>query len=273
MTGPWYDKWRLWVDYLGPHGDWARRELLDRRVLGLLKNVNGKKILDVGCGEGRLTRMLGRRGAEVVGIDSVPGLVALAQAIEEGRVTQEDRKRWPWLQRVRTGRSCSGNVTYQVADVARLPKRLTCAFDGAVVCCTLNSVAELDGAVRAVSRSLKEYGVCILAIPHPQVIWPQLAVPAGTPVFNNRLSIPYEEFIAPGLEVPNHYHPMAKLLNSFGKNRLLLEHLEEPLLSDPGSRRNCGEIEKVMSVRGFPHPSKAPWFLIARFVKVPVDET
>ena len=49
-------------------------------ALDLLDPQPGERILDVGCGEGTLTRKIVERGASVVGIDNSPEMVAAAQA-------------------------------------------------------------------------------------------------------------------------------------------------------------------------------------------------
>lgn len=49
-------------------------------VLDLLAPQRGERILDVGCGDGALTARIAASGAEVVGIDSSPELVAAARA-------------------------------------------------------------------------------------------------------------------------------------------------------------------------------------------------
>lgn len=51
-----------------------------QRTLGRLE---GKQVLDVGCGEGTFTRMVRRQGARrVIGIDQSEGMIKLAQEIE-----------------------------------------------------------------------------------------------------------------------------------------------------------------------------------------------
>jgi SAM-dependent methyltransferase len=50
-------------------------------ALDLLDPQLGERILDVGCGDGALTHKIVERGAEVVGVDNSPGLVAAARAI------------------------------------------------------------------------------------------------------------------------------------------------------------------------------------------------
>ena len=54
---------------------------LGEAALDLLDPVVGEKILDVGCGDGALTHKIVERGAEIVGVDNSPQLVAAARAI------------------------------------------------------------------------------------------------------------------------------------------------------------------------------------------------
>jgi SAM-dependent methyltransferase len=49
-------------------------------ALDLLDPQPGERILDVGCGEGTLTRKIIERGATVLGIDNSPEMVAAARA-------------------------------------------------------------------------------------------------------------------------------------------------------------------------------------------------
>ena len=49
-------------------------------ALELLDPQPGERILDVGCGEGTLTKKIAERGATVLGIDNSPEMVAAAQA-------------------------------------------------------------------------------------------------------------------------------------------------------------------------------------------------
>lgn len=52
---------------------------LGAAALDLLDPKPGERILDVGCGDGTLTRQIIERGADVVGIDSSPELAAVAR--------------------------------------------------------------------------------------------------------------------------------------------------------------------------------------------------
>jgi trans-aconitate methyltransferase len=53
---------------------------LGAAALDLLDPRPGERILDVGCGEGTLTRMIMERGATVLGVDSSPEMIAAAGA-------------------------------------------------------------------------------------------------------------------------------------------------------------------------------------------------
>ncbi|HUE78826.1 MAG TPA: methyltransferase domain-containing protein [Sphingomicrobium sp.] len=53
---------------------------LGAAALDLLDPQPGERILDIGCGDGALTRRIAERGARVVGVDSSPEMVAAAVA-------------------------------------------------------------------------------------------------------------------------------------------------------------------------------------------------
>ena len=55
--------------------------LVTKRVVELLGNVFGKKILDVGCGNGKVSRMLAQSGGIVFGTDKVEDQVVIAKNI------------------------------------------------------------------------------------------------------------------------------------------------------------------------------------------------
>jgi len=62
-------------------GDRNRTHLLDPAMLDAVGDVAGLKVIDVGCGEGRFSRMLAHLGADVTGIDLTPALVAEAKKL------------------------------------------------------------------------------------------------------------------------------------------------------------------------------------------------
>ena len=68
-----YDRWR--ASTTG-----AITERLERAlILDLLGDVNGLRVLDVGCGDGDLAADLARRGAHVTGVDASPAMIEAAR--------------------------------------------------------------------------------------------------------------------------------------------------------------------------------------------------
>ncbi|MGE3404091.1 MAG: class I SAM-dependent methyltransferase [Vicinamibacterales bacterium] len=78
-----------WDEY-APFYDWENARTLGRRDLPfwrrLAQHIDGR-VLELGCGTGRLTIPLGRAGVRIVGIDrSVPMLARAAQRVKRGRL-------------------------------------------------------------------------------------------------------------------------------------------------------------------------------------------
>jgi SAM-dependent methyltransferase len=61
-------------------GERVRTMLLDPVMLRLAGDVVGAHVLDLGCGEGRFSRMLGERGAHAVGIDPIAPMIEAARS-------------------------------------------------------------------------------------------------------------------------------------------------------------------------------------------------
>ena len=102
-----------------------------RDLLILLNAKPGERILDVGCGTGQLTSEITQFGAEVVGIDSSPDMIATA------------RKNFPQLQ-------------FEVADVTALT--FANEFDVVVSNAALHWVRDQPSAIASIARALKPHG-------------------------------------------------------------------------------------------------------------------
>lgn len=98
--------------------------------------------LEVGCGEGRVTRDLEQAGHDVIAIDASPTLLAAAAAFEGTR-------------------SC-----YAVANAAHLPFR-DAAFDLAVAYNSLMDMDDMPRTVREVARVTRPGGHLCICVTHP----------------------------------------------------------------------------------------------------------
>ncbi|MEP7186878.1 MAG: methyltransferase domain-containing protein [Rhodanobacter sp.] len=57
----------------------SRRLVTDGAIIQAVLSVAPKSVLDIGCGEGWLTRVLAGEGISVTGVDAVPDLIELAR--------------------------------------------------------------------------------------------------------------------------------------------------------------------------------------------------
>jgi len=98
-------------------------------ALDLLDPQPGERILDVGCGEGTLTKKIVERGATVLGIDNSPEMIAAARAAGIDAIPL-----------------AAENMTF------------SSEFDAAFSNATLHWVLEKEQAARAIYRALKGGG-------------------------------------------------------------------------------------------------------------------
>lgn len=66
------------IEGFGDEGDFTRKYLLNSAIFTLLGDVRGKMILDAGCGQGYLSRLLAKRGASVTGVEPAEAFYAYA---------------------------------------------------------------------------------------------------------------------------------------------------------------------------------------------------
>ena len=78
LDGGWTASARAYIEFQD-RGDPSRSMLLDAVMLRLCGDVAGRRILDLGCGEGRFSRMLAGRSASMVALDLVREMVMTAR--------------------------------------------------------------------------------------------------------------------------------------------------------------------------------------------------
>ena len=134
--------------------DWAKfAETNDYRIhfliphtLKLLGHVNGKSILDLGCGEGGYARILSKKGAVVTAIDGSAKLIEIAQekAGQEGL-----------------------SIPHLVRNANALDGIKTQSFDIALASMSLMDVEDYGGALVEIRRVLRKGGKLLMSILHP----------------------------------------------------------------------------------------------------------
>ncbi|KPV64676.1 MAG: hypothetical protein AOA65_0892 [Candidatus Bathyarchaeota archaeon BA1] len=112
----------------------------------MLDSVNGLRVLDAGCGNGYLCRLLAKRGAKVTGIDISRRYIEIAKKREEESPL---------------------GVDYHVGSVCNLVMFPDEGFDAVVSNMVLMDVHDLDKAMKEFHRVLKSEGRLVFSIMHP----------------------------------------------------------------------------------------------------------
>jgi 2-polyprenyl-3-methyl-5-hydroxy-6-metoxy-1,4-benzoquinol methylase len=139
--------------------------------LQVVGEVRGLKVFDAGCGEGYLSRILVRRGAEVTGADVSAPLVEIART-----------------------KAFADQIHYLIADLSQPLPDYTGQFDLATSFFVLNDIYDYRGFLMTVGTVLKPGGRMVLLMNNPYSF-----------VIRNFVT----DYFAPGLAYP--YRGMADL--------------------------------------------------------------
>ncbi len=138
--------WEHWEQQANNWAEWARLPDFDSYwsyapTFFDLVPAPGSGTLEIGCGEGRVSRDLAARGHRVVGVDASPTLIRMAR--------EADDTSW-----------------YIRCDAAALPFGGE-AFDLAIFYNCLMDFDDMEGSIREASRVLKRGGRLCASITHP----------------------------------------------------------------------------------------------------------
>lgn len=123
-----------------------RKVFLIPHTFALLGEVAGKRMLDVGCGEGGYSRRLAREGAIVTGVDGSARLIEIAKqrAEKEGL-----------------------SIVYEIRNANSLYGLEYDGFDIVLAAMSLMDVEDYKGAVAEIYRVLRKGGEFLMSITHP----------------------------------------------------------------------------------------------------------
>lgn len=85
QTDDWHAQADAYVAYFQDNPNRTSTTLVFPRMLELFGDLNGLRVLDFGCGQGRFARMLADAGAKVTAYDSSSAELANARALSKGQ--------------------------------------------------------------------------------------------------------------------------------------------------------------------------------------------
>jgi ubiquinone/menaquinone biosynthesis C-methylase UbiE len=127
--------------------DYYRYEFLGPAQVALCGDVNGKRLLDVGCGSGYFAREMAERGAEVTAID------ISSRMIEHAREAETAARR---------------PIDFVVLDAADIPSRFgPQSFDVVTACLSLQDMPAPAAVIRGIHAVIRPEGRLVASITHP----------------------------------------------------------------------------------------------------------
>lgn len=216
----------------------VRTGMLDSWMLDALGNVRGKRALDIGCGEGRFSRLLAELGAEVAGVDLTEPLIERARYL------------------------AVGGDTYVVGDAENLIGIADESFDIAVSYIVLVDLLDYRASIKAAYRVLKPGGRFIVCNIHPM----RSAVPYGwVNLAGRKLFYAVDrywdegprDFPWWGKNFVNMHRTLSSYVNAFVESGFVLEGMEEPVPSE----------QQIVENPSFDDEFRAPNFVVFRLGK------
>ena len=159
----------------------------------------------------------------------------------------------PTTGQIETAAARGGGVTYVRGGAEGLPFAAG-AFDGVVICLTLEHLDPFEPAIVEVARVLEPGGRFLLFLNHPL-----LQAPGSGWIDDHILEEQYwrvgpylpddvaMEEVAPGVRLPFMHRPLSRYINVMSDNGLLVEHMDEPP-PPPGFLAQAPEYAEAASI-------------------------
>jgi len=214
LADSWEAQSRQWIEWTRHPGHDSYGRYHRDQFLELLPPP-GRYTVDVGCGEGRLTRHLKGLGHRIVGIDAAPSLIEAARAADP-------------------------SMDLRIADAAALPLDDASA-DLVVAFMSLHDIDAMEAVLRDIARVLQPGGRLCFAIVHPINSAGRFERPAADAPF-----VIAGDYLRPfryadtverdGLAMTFHsqHRPLEAYCGALAAAGLLIESLREPGVPDHG---------------------------------------
>ncbi|WP_040493052.1 class I SAM-dependent methyltransferase [Ilumatobacter nonamiensis] len=211
------DLWETHADWwIAGFTDGADPEYVDQILPMAADELAGAaRVLDIGCGDGQISRLAASAGARVTGID-------------------------PTWNCVRVARERGGGADYSRASASGLPFG-DGAFDAAVACLVFEHIDDVDEAIAEVARVLEPGGRFCFFLNHPILQAP------GSVWVDDHLVDPPEQYwrlgpyldeietveeVELGVRIRFVHRPLSRYVNALARNGLRIDRMVEPAPPD-----------------------------------------
>ncbi|WP_421708470.1 class I SAM-dependent methyltransferase [Algihabitans sp.] len=151
VSKAWDENATAWVEQVRAGRDLYREAYNNPSFLAFLPELTGQSVLDLGCGEGRNTRLFARQGATMTGIDISTRMIDAARAAEAKEPL---------------------GIHYRVNSYVSLDDFPNTCFDAAVSTMALMDSPGFESAAQAAFRVLRPGGWFCLSVLHPCFVTP-----------------------------------------------------------------------------------------------------
>lgn len=205
------------LDNFGDEGDFSRRYLLNPSIFKLLGDINGKIILDAGCGNGYLSRLLTKRGASVTGVEPAKTLIDYA-------MEKENKEKL--------------GIKYFAEDLSNLSDEHK-DFDVVVSNMVFMDIPNYEVAIANCIKVLKPGGIFVFSISHP-------AFEEFSAEYLRNGCIKVKEYFEEYEIKPTYgysfHRPLSKYLNLIIKLNCTIKEIIEPQLDKDIADANPNEL-------------------------------
>jgi len=193
----------FWIKIIRENLDPYRLRVTNKAILSLLTGEKNLKILDAGCGEGYLSRLLAKMGNKVWAVDFCSKLIKTAEELE---------------------RKKSLGIKYFLGD-SRKTNLPAAFFDVIVSHQTINEIENPEKAFKEFSRVLKKRGRLILLFLHP-------CFETDPKKYFQKAKIKKSYFLVSGIKSPSPYFylhlPLSEWIKLLAKTGFLIKKIGEP---------------------------------------------
>lgn len=230
MTTGWDESAAAWIAVMGEEGDFSRKFVLDQPMMERVRAADFKSALDVGCGEGRFSRMLRAAGIQTVGIDPTEILI------------QEARRRDP-------------EGDYRLAAAEELPFP-DASFDLVVSYLSLIDIPDVPMSISEMTRVLQPGGRLLIANLTSFGTAGDGWSDEPEPRFYIDRYLEIRELLSEwkGIRITNWHRPLSYYMQLLLCEGLVLRHFDEPSAHDG----DPATVEKY---------NRVPWLMMMEWEK------